>query len=241
MKKFVIAIGLLASILPASGWSQQQNAVSEGNMEVIVTAQRRDGDDYSSETPAIGLVRKADFAVVTVTVMGDSRDRIQRQDEIYAMVRGAIEAAPKSGVQLAYGERTLEPLTMANYKDLSLRNDPRPDSQRVTFLAKVPLNGTDAKTAQQRITAFVKSVKPAGRALMEESDNMQLSIVAPDQYRGQVANLIVADAKAMGEKLGPDYTVQIDGLQRPVEWVRAGLSDVMIFIPYRLVVGRRAL
>ena len=49
MKRFVIAIGLLASALPVAGWSQQ-NAVSEGNMEVIVTAQRRDADDYSSDT-----------------------------------------------------------------------------------------------------------------------------------------------------------------------------------------------
>ncbi len=238
MKRFVIAIGLLASALPVAGWSQQ-NAVSEGNMEVIVTAQRRDADDYSSDTPAVGLIRKADFAVVTVTVMGDSRDRLQRQDDIYAMVRSAIEAAPRAGVELAYGSRTLEPLTMANYKELSLRNDSRPDSQRVTFLVKVPLSGTDAKTAQQRITSYVKSVRPVGRALMEQSGEMQLSIVAPDQYRGAVADLIIADATKMGEKLGPDYTIEIEGLHRPVEWVRAGLSDVMIFIPYRLVVGRR--
>ncbi|HEX4847300.1 MAG TPA: TonB-dependent receptor [Novosphingobium sp.] len=238
MKKFVIAIGLLASALPAVSWSQQ-NAISEGNMEVIVTAQRRDAEDYSSEIPAIGLVRKADFAVVTVSVMGDSRDRLERQNEIYAMVRGAIEAAPRAGVELAYGARTLEPLTMANYKDLSLRNDSRPDSQRVTFLAKVPLAGTDAKTAEQRIATFIKSVKPVGRALMERSGEMQLSIVAPDKYRGQVADLIIADAKAMGEKLGPDYSIQIEGLNRPVEWARAGLSEVMIYIPYRLVVGRK--
>lgn len=239
MKKLVLAIGLLASAVPVEVWSQQ-NAISEGANEVIVTAQRREADDYSSDTPAIGLVRKADFAVIEVTVTGDSRDPVQRRQEIFAMVQGAIAAAPRQGVQLAYGERVLEPLTPSNYKDLTLANDRRPDSQKVEFLAKVPLTGgIDAKQAQERITAFVKSVKPVGRALIEETGDLQLSIVAPDQYRGHVADLIIADAQKMGQKLGPDYSVQIEGLQRPVEWVRAGLSEVMIFIPYRLVIGRK--
>lgn len=164
-----------------------------------------------------------------------------RQEEIYAMTRAAIGQAAQFGVQLSYGSRVLSPLTLNNYKELSLMNDGRPDSQRLYFLAKVPLTGgTTAKTAHEKVTAFVKSVKPVGRALMNEVGDLELSIVAPDQYRGQVTDLIIADAKQLGEKLGPDYTVQIEGLNRPVEWMRAGLSDVFIYVPYRLVVGRRA-
>ena len=238
MKKFVLAVGLLVSTIPVAGWSQA-NSVSEGGNEIIVTAQRREAEDYSAEIPAVGLVRKADFAVVPIAVSGDSRDPLMRHDEIYAMMRSAIAAAPGSGIQLSYGNRVLQPLTLANYKELSLSNDGRPDSQRVNFLAKVALTGVTAKTAQERITAFVKSVKPIGRALMTESNDLELSIVAPDQYRGQVADMIIADARAMGEKIGPDYAVQIEGLNRPVEWVRSGLSEVMIYIPYRLVVGRK--
>jgi hypothetical protein len=94
----------------------------------------------------------------------------------------------------------------------------------------------DAQAAQSAITAFVKSVKPVGRALMTESDDLTLSVVAPDQYRGAVADAIAADARAMAARVGSDYGVEIEGLSRPVEWARAGLSDVLLYMPYKLVV-----
>jgi hypothetical protein len=190
--------------------------------------------------PAVGLRRKADFAVVGVSIAGDTRDQAQRQGEIYDMIRAAIAAAPRAGVQLAYGERTLQALTLANYRELSLTNDGRPDSQRTSFLVKVPLSGTmDAQAAQSAITAFVKSVKPVGRALMTETEDLTLSVVAPDQYRGAVADAIAADARAMAARVGADYGVEIEGLSRPVEWARAGLSDVLLYVPYKLVVVSR--
>lgn len=74
MKKLVIALGLVVGAVPAVLISQDQNVVTEGANEVVVTAQRREADDYSSDLPAIGLKRQADFAVIGVAVMGDSRD-----------------------------------------------------------------------------------------------------------------------------------------------------------------------
>ncbi|MFC0204873.1 TonB-dependent receptor [Novosphingobium soli] len=211
-------------------------AQDEGLSEVVVTAMRRDAEDYTADMPAVGLRRRADFAVAEVTVTGDSRDKAQRENEIYDMIRSAIAAAPRSGVQLAYGDRTLQPLTLANYRELLLMNDSRPDSQRVAFLVKVPLTGaTDAQAAQAAITAFVKAVKPVGRALMNETGDLTLSVVAPDQYRGAVADAIAADAQAMAARLGPEYGVEIEGLNRPVEWARAGLSEVLLYVPYKLV------
>ncbi|WP_404481377.1 TonB-dependent receptor [Novosphingobium sp. BL-52-GroH] len=215
-------------------------AQDEGVGEVVVTAMRREADDYTADMPAVGLRRKADFAVAQVSVMGDSRDKAQREGEIYDMIRAAIAAAPRAGVQLAYGERTLQPLSLANYRELTLSGDGRPDSQRARFLVKVPLTGTmDAQGAQGAITAFVKAVKPVGRAQMAESDDLTLSVVAPDQYRGAIADAIAADGKAMAARLGPDYGVEIEGLNRPVEWARAGLSEVLLYMPYRLLVVPR--
>jgi hypothetical protein len=212
-------------------------AQDEGAQEVVVTAMRRDADDYSAEMPAVGLRRKADFAVVEVTVAGDTRDKTQRESEIYDMIRSAITATPRAGVQLAYGERTLQPLTAQNYRELSLHNDSRPDSQNTSFLVKVPLKGDmDSQAAQAAITAFIKTVKPVGRALLSQSGDLTLSVVAPDQYRGQIADAIAADAKAMAARLGDGYGVEIEGLNRPVEWARSGLSEVLLYMPYKLVV-----
>ena len=230
--------GLLAGTLalPAGPACAQD----EGMQEVIVTAMRREADDYTADMPAVGLRRTADYAVVEVTVSGDTRDKVQRESEIYDMVRAAIQAAPRGGVELAYGERTLQSLTLANYRELTLFNDNRPDSQRTNFLAKVKLGGkTDGQSAQAAITTFVKSVKPVGRALMKETDDLTLSVVGPDQYRGAIADVIAADARAMAMRLGEGYAVEIEGLNRPVEWTRSGLSEVLLYIPYRLTIVPR--
>ena len=213
-------------------------AQDSGSKEVIVTARRSEGDGYSASMPAVGLRRSADFAVQEVTITGDTRDEHLRQDEMYQMLANAIAAAPHAGVQIASGDETLQIVTMANYRNLSLKKDSRPDSQKLSFLVKTQLSSaTDARSAQAKIVSFVKIVKPVGRALMQTSDDLTFSVVAPDQYRGAIADIIAADAKSMAAKLGDGYGVEIEGLNRPVEWARSGLSEVLLYIPYKLVIA----
>ena len=232
--KMAIA-ALLGILMPVGALAQDT-----GSQEVIVTAKRNQQDGYSASIPVVGLRRSADFAVQEVTITGDTRDADVRQDEIYRMLANAIAAAPKAGVQIASGEGTVQAVTLANYRSLALTRDNRPDSQKVSFLVKTPLGaGADAKTAEAKIAAFVKTVKPVGRALMETSDDLTFSVVAPDQYRGAIADIIAADAKAMAAKLGDGYGVEIEGLNRPVEWARSGLSEVLLYIPYKLVIVPR--
>lgn len=168
---------------------------------------------------------------------GDTRDQPKRVREVYQMIENAIKLAPKFGLQLAYGERTVEPLTLQNYSDLTLSNAGRPDTSRAVFLIKVPLSTTaSGSAAEKKIAEFIKAVEPVGRAEFTGGDDLTLSVVAPDQYRGAVADAIAADAKAMATKLGPEYGVEIEGLNRPVEWTRANLSEVLLYIPYKLVI-----
>lgn len=234
--KYILPIwATLFGLVPSIALAQDT-----GNLEVVVTAARSETDDYSAGMPAVGLRRTADFAVQEVTITGDTRDERQRQNEIYEMLANAIETAPSTGVQIASGAETLQPVTMENYRNISLKKDSRPDSQKLSFLVKAPLSeATDARSAQAKIASFVKAVKPVGRALMETSDDLTFSVVAPDKYRGAIADIIAADAKAMAAKLGDDYGVEIEGLNLPVEWARSGLSEVLLYIPYKLVVVPR--
>ncbi len=205
--------------------------------EVIVTAQRRESDTFDERVPAVGLRRVADFAVQEVSITGDTRDAGKRVAEVYQMIENAIRLASKQGVQLAYGKRTVEPLTLQNYKSLSLNSAGRPDTSRAVFLIKVPLSDqSSGGVAEKKIADFIKAVEPVGRAEFGGADDLTLSVVAPDQYRGAVADAIAADARAMAARLGPDYAVEIEGLNRPVEWSRASLSQVLLYIPYKLVV-----
>ena len=164
----------------------------------------------------------------------DTRDAQKRHDEIFAMIRGAIDLAVKrGGVELATGAVVVEPLTSSTYRNLPLQNDGRPDTDKTTFLIKTRLSaGTDAKAALDRIETFVKDVPTVGRAEMKRSGDLTLSVVSPDQYRGQIIDLVAADARATAAKMGTGYAVEIKGLDRPVDWTRASLTEVFLYLPY---------
>lgn len=227
--RHLICLALLA-LAPATALAQDTESMGE---EIMVTGSRIERDDDAARLPVIGLKRTADFAVQRVTVVGDTREQEKRRDEIMAMIRGAIELAGRRGdIDLATGAQSVEPLTLANYRNLPLASDGRPDTDYATFLIKTRLAGTDAKAALDRIAAFIKAVPTVGRAEMRSSGDLTLSIVSPDQYRGQIIDLVAADARATAARLGPDYGVAASGLDRPVEWSRASLTEVFLYVPY---------
>lgn len=217
---------VIVSAAPAPNYMAGKLAVRQSYMPA---PQVNDGG-----LPVIGLQRLADYAVQAVSVTGDTRDSARRHDEIYAMIKGAIELAKKRGlIELATGQLVVEPLTLENYRSLTLTSDGRPDSDMTTFLVKTKLTkGVDSKAALERIDAFIKAVPAVGRALMKQTGDLTLSVVSPDQYRGAIIDLVAADAKATAARMGPDYAVTIDGLDRPVEWSRASLTDVFLYVPY---------
>jgi hypothetical protein len=236
MRSMLLALGLIA------GFAGPAAAQNLGESEIVVTGSRiqAPGSATVARPPAVGLKRTADFAVQYVTITGDTRDEKTRRDEIYSMVRGAIELAARRGdIDLASGSLVVEPLTLANYRNLPLGDededddDYRPDTDRVSFLVKTRLAaGMDAKAALDRIAAFVKAVPAVGRAEMKANGELTLSVVGPDQYRGQIVDLVAADARSTAARLGPDYVVTANGLDRPVEWTRASLTEVYLYVPY---------
>ena len=177
----------------------------------------------------------ADFFVQPVAIRGDTRDPAARRREIRAMLNDAVRLARQHGVELAYGEYVLTALTPENVDELSLEGDSRPDSERVTFLVKAALNaGQSAAQAQERIAAYIESVPENGRAQMDEWGDATLSVVGPDSFRDQIITAIAEDANRQSAKLGDGYAVEIQGLNKPVQWARSGLSEVQLFIPYSL-------
>lgn len=213
--------------------------------EMVVTGSRRDPNQtmgvvgvIATGHPIVTLKRTADYAVQTVRVVGDTRNTDARRAEIHAMIRNAIQLAGKSGVELSIGDYVLEPLTLANYKDLPLNGDGRADTDQTYFLAKVRLApGVDDKAALARIAAFVASVQKEGRATMQVQGPLTLSVVNPDQYRKQIIALISADSAASVAQFGAGYGVEVSGLDRPVEWTRASMTEVFLYLPasYRVV------
>jgi len=221
--------------------------------EVIVTAQRRAAGDYnggyangviSAQRPIITLRRSADYIVRSVKLIGDARDATVRMNDINATLRNMIAAAPKAGVELALGDYVVEPLTEANYRNLAYAGDGRPDTSMTMFLVKVKLvPEMDIPAAKTKIDRFIDSVAKVGRSTLATTGEPTLSVVNPDQYRGQIADLIAdliaADSAKMSAKFGPAYGVEVTGLDRPVEWARASPLEVFLYLPSTYIVTRK--
>jgi len=212
------------------------------NSEIIVSAMRKlgpDGDegrpiDIIVSTPAAVqmLRRTADFAVQQVIIISDTDEEEPRREEIRAMIRNAIGLAGKSGVELATGELVVEPLTTANARELAIVEDDESNGELVRFLVKTPLApGIDARTALDRIAKFVKAVPAVGRAEMKPYSELTLSVVNPEQYRGAIIDLVARDTQATSGRFGAGYGVEVTGLDRPVQWKRASLTEVQLFLP----------
>lgn len=222
-----------------------------GSGEIIVTAMRRlNPDDDEGDrvrrveiaTPAAVqmLRRTADFAVQQVIVTGDTTIEEKRREEIYAMTRKAVELAGAAGVQVATGEMLIEPLTLTNYKDLKPEDNDDDGGEMVKFLVKVPLApGIDAKAALARIEKFIKTIPPIGRAEMKPYSDLTLSVVNPEQYRGQIINLVAKDTSSTSGRFGADYGVDVTGLDRPVQWKQASMTEILLFLPTTATVRPR--
>ncbi|HEY5723332.1 MAG TPA: TonB-dependent receptor [Allosphingosinicella sp.] len=246
MRSMLLKVCLPALLLGLAAPVAAQNL---GESEILVTGSRIPQANLTSTSPvsvlgysrppAIGLKRTADFAVQFVTITGDTRDEQKRRDEIFDMVKRAIElAGRRDGIELSTGTLVVEPLTLGNYRNLPLGDededeDYRPDTDSVSFIVKTPLSaGTDSKAALERINAFIKAVPAVGRAELNTNGDLTLSVVGPDKYRGEIIDKVAADARATAARLGPSYAVVANGLDRPVEWTRASLTEVYLYVPY---------
>ena len=225
MKRVLMGLAMVAALFPN---------IPAFAQEIVVTGARR--DDVTS-IPVIRVKRTADFAILEVSVSGDTRDAPQRQDEIYGMIRRAIELAPRHGVELATGQLIVEPLTLENYRDLPLESDRRPDTNLTRFFVKARLEpGMNSADALGRITRFVAAVPAVGRAQMEAESDLSLSVVNPNQYRGEIIALAAEDANRTAAAFGDGYGVTVSGLEQPVRWVRASLTEVYLYLPVSISV-----
>lgn len=238
-RAIALSLSLLAVMMPLPALAQDEG----GGDEIIVTAFRRlDPDDededrvraalLSPPAPVQMLRRTADFAVQQVIVKGDTIDEDERNAEILAMTRKAIELASGAGVQLSTGELVVEPLTLDNYRELEVVDEEYGSGAQVIFLVKVPLApGIDAKAALAKIDKFLKAVPAIGRAEIEAYSELTLSVVNPEQYRGAIIDLVARDNSATSDRFGAGYGVEVTGLDRPVQWRRASLTEVQLFLP----------
>ena len=229
------ALGCLAFV--ASPLLAQDDDSSNSN-EIVVTGMRNSVSGITaieSQPPVIGLKRTADSAVRTIEIVSDSREEAMRKREIHTILLATLDRAAAAGVELVTGTFELVPVTKANYQDLPLIYAGRVDTSQVTLMVKVKLAGS-ITTAEQRLDAFIKSVPRSGRGTLDKTGSLTLTIVNPDQYRDAIVTLVAENARHYAAMFGPDYAVQVTGVDGQVAWSQVSGTDVFLYVPYRYTI-----
>lgn len=240
-------------------------AQDEDMGEVVVTAQRISpiASIAAAPPPVIGLKRQADSAARNIEIVSDSREADMRKREVQAMLLDAIDRAKKDGFSLVVGQLQLVEVTRANWQDQfpglggkpvsndddeDEDDDDEDDAAPAAFeddgseafarlRVKTKLDGSIGD-AQAKITAFVKSVPKTGRSLIKQKGSLALTIVNPDQYRDEIYKRIADGAKHAVSFYGPEYGVDISGLDGDIAWQQVSNTEVFLYIPYSFSVRK---
>lgn len=227
-----LALAVLGgAAVPASA----QDANAPGLGEVVVTANRLNARYAQQDRPVVGLRRQADSVVLQVGFSSDLRDAETRKREIHAMLLAALGRAAAGGVELVTGNFELTPVTKDNYQDLPLISAGRVDTSQANVMVKVKLAGSTA-TAAERLDGFIKGVPRTGRGAIDKAGALTLTIRNPDQYRDAIVKLVADDARHNAAIFGPDYAVQVGGIDGQISWSQVSGTDVFLYLPYRYTI-----
>jgi len=213
------------------------------------------------QPPVVGLKRQADSAVRNIEIMSDSREEAMRQREVKAMLLDAIDRAKREGLNLVTGQFELTEITQANWQDhfpgLAGKDDPVEDDDddyddddgpepayeddggilTIRLKVKTTLDGS-ISNAQQKISSFLKRVPATGRSEIEQVGGLALTIINPEQYRDEIYRRIAKAAKHAVSFYGPEYGLEVTGLDNGLGWKQVSNTEVFLYIPYSFVVEK---
>jgi hypothetical protein len=206
--------------------------------EVVVTGSRL--QDYEpTETPAIVLKRRADNIITSIEVVCDTRDEAQRKAELSTTLKALVRGAAEAGIELAVEDDDIVRKFDATDLDRIIRASGKVDTSAATLTLKTRVLPTDTyESVTGRIEAFVKKTPKAGRTEVLMSNDWDLTLVGPGQYRAEIINLVAADANRTAKLFGEGYSAVVDGLTLPVAWYQSAPLELALYIPYRQTVKR---
>lgn len=207
-------------------------ATGQGLEEVVVTANRNEGEAM----PGTFLRKTGDFLLLQVVVRNDTREAPARKEEIYATLRNALADAKRAGdIELSViDENDLVIPLKVDSATVSLSPGDRPDSNftRISVKTRIPSSGANGQVLISKLKDFVAGIKEDGRTKLDADGSVDISVISPHQYRDEIIALYAADARKVTAALGEDYKVVTTGIDRPVRWVRIGLLELGLFVPY---------
>lgn len=198
--------------------------------EALVLSPFTVSSDKASTKPPVVLKRRADFLLLEISLVNDTREEEKRRDEVYATLKGMVAGIPKSSkIELFTEEFTL---SSSHYQIPTIDVADKRDTSRLTLYAKVPLaESDDVGTLSDTLRAFVRSIHVEGRTEIFSGD-LGLSIRNPEKYRYEVIQAIAADVRKLREAFGESFEITVKGLDGRLRWQRSSISEVELFLPF---------
>jgi len=198
--------------------------------EVIMLSPFEVSTAKATEKPPIVIKKRADFLLLEISLVNDTREEERRRDEVYATLHTMVGGIPRdSKIELFTQEFTL---SASHYQIPLVDVSQKRDTSSVTLYAKVPLSGSDdVGTLAETLRAYVRGIKGEGRTEIFSGD-LGLSIRNPEKYRYEVIQAIAADVKKLRETFGDSFEVVVKGLDARLKWERASISEVELFLPF---------
>ena len=225
--KNIVLIGLFPILVLASLHVHSSEAE-----KIVVTGSRIDWYD----SPAVTLVKPADYLVQQVKLLNDSRDQALREKELTSTVKNIIKVANRStSIELGVGKDIVYPITL-NDLQLDFEKGERTDTSVVYLYIKTPISKkTAVEKLVTRINDFIDNISVKGRTEVEKNGELVLSIVNPEKYRKELLSMIAEDINTTIKLFGENYKAEIDGLSQGLMWERASVSELRLYLEYNFI------
>lgn len=241
--RYILSLALSLIVFPLTSNAQF-------NDEIIVTGSRiTSGSDY--EQPHVVMKRRPDNVILSVSVICDTRDAKKRLEELEATMINVVNTA-RTMPEIELGtliEREdddgneitfVKPYHQAKFGDY-VTSGYRADTSAVRLVLKTkvtPAYQTE-EDAMKVLNSFIESVKTKGRTEVVDDGDPIMSIISPSQYRYELVADIAQDARRVAQAFGPDYFVDVDGLEAPIVFYQTGELELTLYIPYGFDVTKR--
>lgn len=187
-----------------------------------------------SAPPFVTIPKRADFAIVALTVSSDTRDLSTRRNELRGALRSLMDRTKGSSITLRLldqKEGIVRDFSLAAALESLAGYDPA-----VHVFLRTPISADDTlQSLHERITAFVAATPKPGRVELEEGA-LDLTLLDPEQHRSALLAAIAVDGKQASGAFGENYGIVLAGADNRVAWERTGDLDLNLYISYAMEV-----
>lgn len=237
-RRRLVAAGLALAIGAGTICPVLAQDASENLDEIVVTGSRINYSDIL-DTPAVSLTKPGDYLLQSFTLTSDSRDEAMRKREIHDTIAQMIASAG-SRYTLSYIDEYRINLSRDNYRIELEEDGKRPDTSHVTLQLKASVGGDPGKAEAiiAEMRRFIRSANKVGRTEIDVRGDTSLVMNRPERFRYELIDAIAKDSRRLMDAMAMECEIEIDGLNRRVEWERASAAELLLYIRYNVTINQ---